>query len=38
MENRIINDRYADYHIHSVFSDGTATIEEIVQYAGKRGV
>ena len=35
MKNRIINDIYSDYHMHSIFSDGTATIEEIVQYAGK---
>lgn len=33
--SRIINDKYSDYHIHSSFSDGTATVEEIVQYAGK---
>jgi histidinol phosphatase-like PHP family hydrolase len=38
MTNRIINDPYSDYHIHSVLSDGTATIEEIVQYAGKIGM
>lgn len=31
----IINDQNSDYHIHSVFSDGCATIEEIVQYAWK---
>ena len=29
----IVNDQNSDYHIHSVFSDGCATIEEIVQYA-----
>lgn len=38
MSNRIINGPDSDYHIHSVFSDGTATIEEIVQYAGKLGM
>jgi histidinol phosphatase-like PHP family hydrolase len=38
MKTHIINDQYSDYHIHSVFSDGTATIEEIVQYAGKLGM
>lgn len=34
IKNRIINDEFSDYHIHSIFSDGTATIEEITQYAG----
>ena len=29
----IINDQDSDFHIHSVFSDGCATVEEIVQYA-----
>ena len=31
----IINDQNSDFHIHSVFSDGCATVEEIVQYAWK---
>ena len=35
MKNNIINDPYSDYHIHSMFSDGCATIEEIVQFAWK---
>jgi len=35
MKNNIINDSYSDYHIHSMFSDGCATIEEIVQFAWK---
>lgn len=38
MNNRIINDKKSDYHIHSVFSDGVATIEELVQFAGKIGM
>jgi predicted metal-dependent phosphoesterase TrpH len=29
----IVNDPDSDYHIHSVLSDGSATVEEIVQYA-----
>ena len=35
MKSNIINDPYSDYHIHSMFSDGWATIEEIVQFAWK---
>lgn len=35
IRDRILNDEFSDFHIHSVFSDGCATIEEIVQYAGK---
>ena len=31
--DRIINDESSDYHVHSMFSDWLATIEEIVQYA-----
>ena len=31
----IINDQFSDYHIHSILSDGSATVEEIVQYAWK---
>jgi len=31
----IVNDQNSDFHIHSVFSDGCATVEEIVQYAWK---
>lgn len=31
----IINNENSDFHIHSVFSDGCATVEEIVQYAWK---
>ena len=34
----IINDPFSDYHIHSVLSDGSATVEEIVQYAWKLGM
>ena len=38
MTNRIINNKKSDYHIHSVFSDWVATIEELVQFAGKIGM
>ncbi len=34
----IINDQNSDYHVHSVLSDGSATVEEIVQYAGILGM
>ena len=34
IKNRIINDPYSDYHIHSLFSDWISTIEEITQFAG----
>lgn len=34
----IVNDPDSDYHIHSVLSDGSATVEEIVQYAGVLGM
>ena len=34
----IVNNQNSDYHIHSVLSDGSATVEEIVQYAWKIGM
>lgn len=34
----IINNQNSDYHIHSVLSDGCATVEEITQYAWKLGM
>lgn len=34
----IINNQNSDFHIHSVFSDGCATVEEIVQYAWVIGI
>lgn len=34
----IINDQNSDYHVHSVLSDGCATVEEIVQYTGILGM
>jgi hypothetical protein len=36
---KILNDKYSDFHIHSsTFSDGLATIEEIVKFAGTIGL
>jgi histidinol phosphatase-like PHP family hydrolase len=36
---KILNDEYSDFHIHSsTFSDGLATIEEIVRFAGEIGL
>ena len=33
---KILNDEFSDYHIHSsTFSDGLATVEEIVRFAGE---
>lgn len=34
----IVNDQNSDYHIHSILSDWSATIEEIVQYTWKLGM
>ena len=34
----IINNENSDYHIHSVLSDGSSTVEEIVWYAWKLGM
>lgn len=34
----IMNDSFSDYHIHSVLSDGSATVEDIVQYAWVLGM
>lgn len=36
--SNIVNDQNSDYHIHSTFSDGLPTIEEIVQYAWVLGM
>lgn len=33
---KILNDEHSDFHIHSsTFSDGLATIEEVVRFAGE---
>ena len=33
-----IKDGYVDLHVHSIYSDGSETIEELIREAGKAGI